>query len=56
MSHSEKSKIVKQFLFLDTDKRDVLTNGFAMVGSLGIATLWGPVHTMTVETYPTVIR
>lgn len=42
--------------YIDTDKRDSLTNGFALVANLGMATAWGPIQTMTIETYPTVVR
>lgn len=36
--------------------KDELTNAFAMIANMGIAMAWGPVQTMTIELYPTVIR
>ncbi|XP_060552264.1 organic cation transporter protein-like [Ruditapes philippinarum] len=36
--------------------KDELTNGFALVANMGITMAWGPVQTMTIELYPTVIR
>ena len=44
------------FLFADTDKKGAITNGFAIVANLGMAMAWGPVQTLTIETFPTVIR
>ena len=49
--------LLQQILFFpDTDKRNGLTIGFALVADLAIAAAWGPLQTMTVELYPTVIR
>ncbi|KAL4240148.1 hypothetical protein ACF0H5_000942 [Mactra antiquata] len=36
--------------------KDSLANGFAMVASASISATWGPLQTMTLEMYPTVIR
>ena len=41
---------------LDTGIRDQLTIGFAAVANLAMAATWGPLQTITVEVYPTVIR
>ncbi|XP_053393423.1 solute carrier family 22 member 4-like isoform X2 [Mercenaria mercenaria] len=41
---------------IDAPNKDSLTNGFALLAHTGIATAWGPVQTMTIELYPTVIR
>ncbi|XP_060552261.1 organic cation/carnitine transporter 2-like [Ruditapes philippinarum] len=40
----------------DVPNKDELTNAFALVSNMGIATAWGSVQTMTIEIYPTVIR
>ncbi|KAL4240699.1 hypothetical protein ACF0H5_001491 [Mactra antiquata] len=36
--------------------KDELTNAFALFAYIGVTTAWGPVQTMTIELYPTVIR
>ncbi|XP_060594867.1 organic cation/carnitine transporter 2-like isoform X2 [Ruditapes philippinarum] len=41
---------------VDTPHRDLLTNVFAIIASMTINMAWGPVQTMTIEVYPTVIR
>ncbi|XP_052816361.1 organic cation/carnitine transporter 2-like [Mya arenaria] len=40
----------------DAPHKDMLTNIFALIANIGISTAWGPVQTMTIEMYPTVIR
>ena len=50
------SKFSNKPTFTDTDKRDELTTGFALVANLAMEAAWGPLQTMTVELYPTVIR
>ncbi|WAR11337.1 ORCT-like protein [Mya arenaria] len=40
----------------DAPNKDMLTNIFALIANIGITTAWGPVQTMTIELYPTVIR
>jgi len=42
--------------FTDASNKDILTNVFAIIANVGIQTAWGPVQTMTIEMYPTVIR
>lgn len=42
--------------FTDVPTKDTLTNIFALLAHTGTSTVWGPVQTMTVELYPTVIR
>ena len=44
------------FYFTDSDSKGAITNGFAIVANLGISMAWGPVQTLTIETFPTVIR
>ncbi|XP_045211659.2 organic cation transporter protein-like [Mercenaria mercenaria] len=41
---------------LDLPNKDELTNIFALIANAGISTAWGPVQTMTIELYPTVVR
>ncbi|XP_060552265.1 organic cation transporter protein-like [Ruditapes philippinarum] len=41
---------------LDLQNKDTLINIFALIANAGISTAWGPVQTMTIELYPTVIR
>ncbi|XP_052818707.1 organic cation/carnitine transporter 2-like isoform X2 [Mya arenaria] len=40
----------------DAPNKDNLTNIFALISYIGITTAWGPIQTMTIEIYPTVIR
>ncbi|XP_060565156.1 solute carrier family 22 member 21-like [Ruditapes philippinarum] len=41
---------------IDASNKDILTNVFSIIASVGINTAWGPVQTMTIEVYPTVVR
>ncbi|XP_053378933.1 solute carrier family 22 member 21-like [Mercenaria mercenaria] len=41
---------------VDAPKRDTLTNVFAIIANMAINMAWGPIQTMTIEVYPTVIR
>ncbi|XP_053393714.1 organic cation/carnitine transporter 2-like [Mercenaria mercenaria] len=41
---------------VEVPNRDALTNGFALLAHIGITMAWGPVQTMTIELYPTVVR
>ncbi|XP_053395964.1 organic cation transporter protein-like [Mercenaria mercenaria] len=41
---------------VEAPNRDALTNGFALLAHIGITMAWGPVQTMTIELYPTVVR
>ncbi|XP_053395829.1 solute carrier family 22 member 21-like [Mercenaria mercenaria] len=41
---------------VEAPNRDALTNGFALLAHTGITMAWGPVQTMTIELYPTVVR
>ncbi|KAL4240146.1 hypothetical protein ACF0H5_000940 [Mactra antiquata] len=43
-------------LTVEPVNKDRLTNGFAMIASASVAAVWGPLQTMTLEMYPTVIR
>ena len=47
---------LKNLSFPDTPYQGALINGFALVANIGITTAWGPVQTITIELYPTVIR
>lgn len=42
--------------YTDISNKGSMINGFALVANIGITTAWGPVQTMTIELYPTVIR
>ena len=42
--------------FTDSDSKGAIINGFAIVANLGMGMAWGPVQTLTIETFPTVIR
>ncbi|XP_045211468.2 organic cation transporter protein-like [Mercenaria mercenaria] len=41
---------------INAENRDILTNTFALIAYAIIALAWGPIQTMTIELYPTVIR
>ncbi|XP_053385092.1 solute carrier family 22 member 4-like isoform X2 [Mercenaria mercenaria] len=41
---------------IDASNKEILTNVFSIIASVGINTAWGPVQTMTIEVYPTVVR
>ncbi|XP_052786101.1 organic cation/carnitine transporter 2-like [Mya arenaria] len=40
----------------DAPHKDKLTNGFALVAGFGIEMAWGSVQTITIESFPTVVR
>ncbi|XP_053393411.1 organic cation/carnitine transporter 2-like isoform X2 [Mercenaria mercenaria] len=44
------------YFYTDAPNKDALTNAFALVANIGVSTAWGPVQTMTIEVYPTVVR
>jgi hypothetical protein len=44
------------FIILDSPVRGQLTNSAAIIALIAVNTAWSPIQTLTIETYPTVVR